>query len=268
MNDQEEQQEIIDLFAPALGEVPRAAATQEAMRKRLLARVAASTTAHAGQTVVRRGHGEWRPLKQGVRAKQLIESDGGSSVLLALEAGAALPPHRHRFLEEGIVLEGSMQMGELDLGPGDYHVSMPGSRHASITSRDGCLTYLRGSSLGDMVGLVVELLGGLLPGAGEAPVTITTRCGAWHVIADGVEEKRLWHDDTRASRFLRLAPGASLRDVHYPRDSELLVVSGEVFCGDILLLASEFMLAPAGSHHAELSSDVGAVVFVHGGRAA
>lgn len=37
-----------------------------------------------------------------------------------------------------------MQMGDLDLGPGDYHVSPQGSRHDQISSRQGALTYLRG----------------------------------------------------------------------------------------------------------------------------
>lgn len=264
MSGDREQQELIDLFAPALRETPPAAARQGMLRQRLMARVAASVSAHAGQRTVRTHHGSWRTIKSGVRAKTLLDGVHGTSVLIELAPGASLPPHRHRHLEEGIVLQGSMQMGELDLGPGDYHVSAPGSRHATITSRDGCLTYLRGSSLGSTVGVVMELLGGLWPGDGEPPITITIDAGRWQPIAEGVEEKRLWHDDERVSRFIRLAPGARLPAIHCTRDTEFQLVSGEVFCGDILLCKQDFHVLDAGSKLEELTSDVGGVLFIHG----
>ncbi|MDX5363613.1 MAG: cupin domain-containing protein [Pseudazoarcus pumilus] len=262
MNERDDHDALVDLFAPALGDSPPSAAG--GMRERLLARAAASRARHAGQRTVRTREGAWRTLKAGVRAKTLYDGPHGSSVLIELAPGASLPPHRHRHLEEGIVLRGSMQMGELDLGPGDYHVSAPGSRHATITSRDGCLTYLRGSSLGSTVGLVIELLGGLLPGEGAAPITVTIEDGVWRPLADGVEEKGLWHDDELISRFLRFAPGASLPAVACTRDTEVQLVSGEVFCGDILLCQQDFHLLPAGTELQELSSDVGGVVFIHG----
>jgi quercetin dioxygenase-like cupin family protein len=262
MNEREDHDILVELFAPALGDSPPPAGS--GMRARLLARAAESRARHAGQRTVRTNDGAWRSVKAGVRAKTLFDSQHGTSVLIELAPGASLPPHRHRHLEDGIVLQGSMQMGELDLGPGDYHVSAPGSRHATITSRDGCLTYLRGSSLGSTVGVVVELLGGLLPGDGEPPVTVTIDDGVWRPLAEGVEEKRLWHDHERVSRFLRFAPGASLPAIHCTHDTEFQLVSGEVFCGDILLCKYDFHVVPAGGELHELSSDVGGVLFVHG----
>ncbi|MBA4742983.1 MAG: cupin domain-containing protein [Azoarcus sp.] len=262
MNERDDHKTLVDLFAPALGNATPPAGRE--MRERLLARATASRARHAGQHTVRSADGTWRTLKAGVRAKTLYDGAHGSSVLIELAPGASLPPHRHRYLEEGIVLRGSMQMGELDLGPGDYHVSAPGSRHATIGSRDGCLTYLRGSSLGSTAGVVIELLGGLLPGEGEAPITVTIEDGIWRPLAEGVEEKPLWHDDERVSRFLRFAPGARLPAVICTRDTEIQLVSGEVFCGDILLCRQDFHLLPTGAELQELSSDVGGVVFVHG----
>lgn len=264
MNDRDDQDALVELFGPALDDRPPAPGVHTGMRARLLERAAASRARHAGQRTVRGRDGTWHALKSGVRAKTLFEGEHGSSVLIELTPGATLPPHRHRHLEEGIVLAGSMQMGELDLGPGDYHVSLPGSRHASITSRDGCLTYLRGSSLGDMLGVVVELLGGLLPGAGALPLTISTADGEWRTLGEGVEEKRLWHDDARTSRFLRLAPGSRLDLGVCALDTELQVITGEVFCGDILLLGNDFHFVPAGGVVDALASDVGGVIFLHG----
>tara|TARA_R110002049_G_scaffold95745_3_gene235107 strand:+ start:242 stop:1039 length:798 start_codon:yes stop_codon:yes gene_type:complete len=262
MNERDERDTLVDLFGPALGDSPPPA--DSGMRERLLARAAASRARHAGQRTVRTNNGAWRTLKAGVRAKTLYDGAHGSSVLIELAPGASLPPHRHRHFEEGIVLRGSLQMGELDLCPGDYHVSAPGSRHATISSHDGCLTYLRGSSLGSAAGVVIELLGGLLPGEGEAPITVTIADGIWRPLAEGVEEKPLWHDDERVSRFLRFAPGARLPAVICTRDTEIQLVSGEVFCGDILLCRQDFHLLPAGAELQALSSDLGGVVFIHG----
>lgn len=52
-------------------------------------------------------------------------------MLIEFAPGATLV-HRHHYLEGGIVLRGSLQIGELKLGQGDYHVSPPGSRRACI----------------------------------------------------------------------------------------------------------------------------------------
>ena len=136
-------------------------------------------------------------------------------------------------------------MGDLDLGPGDYHVSPQGSRHDQISSRQGALTYLRGTSIGDLAGVALELIGGLIPVQGGKAITVTTTTGQWLVVAEGVEEKPLWRDGQRESRFVRLAPGASLPAHHHEIDEECLVIEGDVFFGDILARSREFHLATA-----------------------
>lgn len=263
MNDTNNDEEINMLIAAGISETPLPGNLRQDMRRRLSERLDDSRRRHAGLRTVRAGDGAWSELKAGVQSKILREGSAGSSVLIRLTPGATLPVHRHRHLEEGIVLSGSMQMGELDLGVADYHVSPPGSRHTRIASRDGCLTYLRGTSLGNTVGLVLELLGGLVPGAGEAPVTIGSNDGQWQPIADGVEEKRLWRDGQQASRFIRFAPGSSLAGHRHEQDEETMVIAGEIFFGDLLARSHEFHFAPTGSHHETLFSDTGALIFVH-----
>jgi len=265
MNDKKEQDDMMTLIAPALADSALPAGMRQTVQERLMDRLGESIRRHAGLLTVRAKDGVWKKVKSGVRSKTLSEGPFGSSVLIELAPGAVLPVHRHRFLEEGIVLTGGMQMGDLDLGPGDYHVSPQGSRHDQISSRQGSLTYLRGTSIGDMAGVALELIGGLIPVQGGKAITVTTTTGQWLVVAEGVEEKPLWRDGQRESRFVRLAPGASLPAHHHEIDEECLVIEGDVFFGDILARSREFHLARAGSQHGEVLSDTGAVLFIHGG---
>lgn len=256
---------ITRLLAQTLPVAALPAQAREAQRRRLLNRAAASARDHAGLVTVRGRHGHWRTLKPGVRTRLLHRSaDGGTSALIELAPGARLPVHRHRHLEEGIVLDGRMQMGELDLGAGDWHLSQPGSRHAAISSKVGALTYLRGTSLGEGLGLALELVGGLWPAAGRESRTVTASDGSWRAIGDGVEEKTLWGDGVRTSRFLRLGPGAVVPGHAHPIAEETLVIDGDVFFGDILVCARELHVAPAGSRHPEVTSDAGALLYVSG----
>ena len=234
------------------------------LREGLLQRVNESVRRHAGLLVVRAADGVWRKVKTGVRAKLLWEGAKGASVLIDFARGATLPPHRHQHLEEGIILRGSLQLDDLVLGPGDYHVSPPGSRHRSITSPGGGLAYLRGTSLGHTKGVIGELLGGLLPGEGPAVHTVLAQQCNWRQLAPGVEEAPLWHHGNTVSRFIRLAPGSCLTGHAHPSDEECMMLSGDAFFGDLLVQSGEFHLAPAGSTHQEISSDGGALLFVHG----
>ena len=265
MNDKKEQDDMMSLIAPALADFALPSGMRQTLQGRLMDRLGDSIRRHAGLLTVRAKDGVWQKVKSGVRSKTLSEGPFGSSVLIEMAPGAVLPVHRHRFLEEGIVLTGGMQMGDLDLGPGDYHVSPQGSRHDQISSRQGALTYLRGTSIGDLAGVALELIGGLIPVQGGKAITVTTTTGQWLTAAEGIEEKLLWRDGQRESRFVRLAPGASLPAHHHLQDEESLVVEGDVFFGDILARSGEFHLARAGTQHGEVLSDTGALLFIHGG---
>ena len=234
------------------------------LRDRLLRRVGDSVRRHSGLLTVRTGDGIWRTVKAGVRTKTLWKGPQGASLLIELAPGAMLPVHRHCHLEEGIVLRGSLQLGALNLGPGDYHVSPPGSRHARITSRTGALAYLRGTSLGHTSSLFGELLGGLIPGDGPASHTVFAGEDDWHRIARGVEQKILWRDGDVISRFFRLAAGAHLPAHVHHGEEECIMLSGDAFFGDVLVQAGDFHLAPAGSEHGEVRSDHGALAFIRG----
>ena len=234
------------------------------LRRRLLDRARASRGAEDRFINVRRESGEWRPLTSGVRVKLLSEGARSRSVLVELEAGAALPTHRHHEHEECVVLRGEAQLGELRVSRGDYHIAPAGSRHGRVSSPSGALLYLRGTSIGSGIEVARDLVTAWLPGAGAQPVTVRADQGEWLDFAPGVQTKPLWRDAETQSMLLRLDPGARLKGHPHALDEECLMLEGEAFFGDTLLRAGDYQLAPAGTQHREVVSDVGALLYVHG----
>ncbi|MBL8425241.1 MAG: cupin domain-containing protein [Candidatus Accumulibacter phosphatis] len=263
-DDDRAERELSSLICDGLAAIELPPAQRAGLRRALLDRVGESVRRHARLLVVRAGDGIWRAVKAGIRAKFLWEGPEGASVLIEFAPGAGLPVHRHHHLEEGIVLHGRLQLGDLELGPGDYHVSPAGSRHGRISSPGGGLAYLRGTSLGRAKAVIGELLGGLVPGKGPAVHTIRASQGDWHSIAPGAEEKIVWRDGDTVSRFIRLAPGSRLARHAHSGNEECMMITGDAFFGDLLVQAGDFHLAPAGSEHGEVSSDNGALLFVRG----
>ncbi|MCX7068074.1 MAG: cupin domain-containing protein [Methylococcales bacterium] len=240
---------------------------QATLRIGIMERVAQSIAERADLLTVRLKSGVWQTLKSGIRFKPLWTGTQGSSVLIEFAAGASLPAHRHSWVEEGIVLRGDLEIGELTLGPLDYHISPIGSRHASIRSRQGALAFLRGTSLGKKPPILRELVGGVLPLGGDSSRTIFAhKNDNWIELLEGVFKKDLWSDENWVSRIYRLEPGALVPGHSHLLDEECMMLQGEVFLGDILLRAGEYQLAPAGSLHGDVYSDVGATLFVRGAR--
>jgi len=263
-HDDPTQAELNQLICQALAADELPLPDSDRLRARLHSRAAASERVEAGWITVRARSGIWRSVKSGVRVKMLWDGPHGSSVLIELAAGASLPVHRHASLEEGIVLSGGFELDGRQLGPGDYHLSQAGSRHGRITSCQGVVAYLRGTSLGHTGAMLGELVGGLLPGAGEPPVTISAADGVWETIADGVESKTLYRDGDMVSRFIRLQPGAGLPAPRSDGDEECMMLEGDAYFGDRLVCAGDFHLTRVGCEQAALTSDHGALLFVRG----
>ena len=268
LNVDPEIEELNQLLLPQIRPIPVRAERQSAMRQDLMSRVTGTLAKQAGFLTVRAKHGAWQTLKTGIRVKPLWQGLHGSSVLIEFAPGAGLLPHRHQWLEEGIVLSGDLQMAELKLGPLDYHVSPVGSRHAPISSKHGALAYLRGTSIGDNTHVLLEVLGGLLPfGKDSSRSVFADEADNWLPVAEGVEKKSLCTANERTSAFYRFAAGGKLQQIAHTLEQEYMVLAGDVFMDDTLLRAGDFRLAPAGSNHAEIFSDVGATIFVRGAAA-
>lgn len=262
-----EQRELNALFLQGLSAINPAPAQQESMRASLMQRITHSIAEHAGLQNVRRKDGVWQTLKTGIRFKLLWQGFEGNSVLIEFLPGATLPTHRHSFMEEGMVLSGRLQIGALDLGPYDYHAATPYSKHPRIQSKQGALAYLRGTSLGSNTEVLQELLGGIFPFKGKPATTILyQQPQAWMEVQPGVLKLILGQDAQRLSSFYRFAPGAKYPAHTHAQDEECMVLDGEVFLGDSLLKSGEYQLAPAGTAHGELMSDVGCLLFIREGK--
>ncbi len=61
------------------------------------------------------------------------------TAMLRCGRGAVLPPHRHSGSEQTLVIEGDLQVGQIELGPGDFQRASPGSKHHRQSTRGGCL---------------------------------------------------------------------------------------------------------------------------------
>ncbi|MEK7408982.1 MAG: cupin domain-containing protein [Acidobacteriota bacterium] len=124
------------------------------VRDTLLARTAAepgpqvwkgwTATAASDLHVVRGGGGGWKPVLEGVTAKQLYVDPVTRFVtmLVRMEPGAAYPPHRHGGAEQCLVLEGDLEVGDLVLHTGDYQCADSGSIHDVSRTVNGCLLLI------------------------------------------------------------------------------------------------------------------------------
>lgn len=117
---------------------------EQAARRRLMHRIAADSTPH--HLTHHAGPDGWQALSDGVEFKLLNEAqDGTLSYLLRLQPGAELPPHRHPVDEECVVLDGEVNIGDLHVGAGSYHLGRRGVFHDTVRTDGGAVLFLRGA---------------------------------------------------------------------------------------------------------------------------
>ena len=127
---------------PRLG-LAAVAPPPESLRGRVLAGLSAaqiSSSPRAGVTVVRTDVSDWKNgPAPGVRFKEIHrDADRRSrSILYRMEPGSKFPDHRHDFLEEILVLEGSAWLSGQLLRAGDYCRSEPGTEDYAISTVEG-----------------------------------------------------------------------------------------------------------------------------------
>lgn len=114
------------------------------VKRRLLRRIAAEETPR--HATVHPDPQAWSPFGKGMQIKVLHQAEGVMSYLVRMAPGSALPAHRHPVDEECVVLEGSVQIGELHVAAGGFHLGRKDVLHDRVSTVDGALIYLRGAA--------------------------------------------------------------------------------------------------------------------------
>jgi anti-sigma factor ChrR (cupin superfamily) len=117
----------------------RAAAVKARIVERVRRERSRFRTVHAGD-------GSWVQIAPGVESKLLHDDGAMRMFLLRLAPGARLPSHGHAAEEACVVLEGSAQLGDIEVRAGDFHLAPAGSVHGEVTTRTGALLFLRAAT--------------------------------------------------------------------------------------------------------------------------
>ncbi len=67
------------------------------------------------------------------------------SYLIRLEPGFEMEGHGHPFDEETLMLEGDLSLGDIQLNAGDFHFAAAGVTHGKVSTKTGCIAFMRGA---------------------------------------------------------------------------------------------------------------------------
>ncbi len=98
---------------------------------------------------IRKDEGEWVEFSEGIFVKPMFQNQeqGTSTYMVKMIPGARFDLHRHRGVEECMMIEGDFHVDGKVLGPGDYHCALPGSIHERPYTVGGTLFLVVSSAL-------------------------------------------------------------------------------------------------------------------------
>jgi quercetin dioxygenase-like cupin family protein len=251
------------LLLEHLGAAPQTVDCQlptAALRERLMRRVVRSVDAAAAFHTVR-GPAQWCDVA-GLRMRWLYRRAGTTQLLrsgeplrvreLCLAAGEQhrLPVDDAAVRCEWLVLQGDVCIDGLALNAFDYHTAASGPHVFTLRSALGGRLLLREAAAG--------------PATPSAATTARAAEASWLRVSEHIERRVLAQWGHEAALLYRVEPGADVPHHGHGHDEECLLLAGELFLDDVLLREGEYQLAPAGTHHEDVSSDTGALVYGHG----
>lgn len=95
--------------------------------------------------VVRKNQIKWRPTGlPGVQGCTLYadKKNNRRTILLNMAPGSYIPDHNHAGIEEVLILEGDLNVGDVPLKAGDYFRAQPDTKHGSPVSPNGCIALV------------------------------------------------------------------------------------------------------------------------------
>lgn len=247
-------------LAAQLREQAPPAALKESMAARLRARALASAQAHKAFKVTRREDGAWQQRGPGVQARVLYEDTQFCVECVRLQGAAPMPWSNTDHAQEILLLQGGLCWEGTPLPPMGYGVR--GTPNTPVVATQaGAEVYMRRLRVDAATLSAVEscwwqqAIGQRVDDA---------MGGAWSGNGLGMELRPLAQTGAVASMLIRLAPGGVAPDHAHPIAEDCMMIEGELFLGDILLRAMDYQLAPTEARHCSISSDTGALFFVHG----
>jgi hypothetical protein len=141
--DAELRRTLTGALANAVDDPPLDGALRARIRDRILERIVDREP--EGTSTLRADEGAWVDYLPGIRRKVLRVDEALDSVsaLYRLAPGARLPRHAHTQVEECLMLEGELRIGDIRVKAGDWHVAEPGSAHPELITDAGALFFLR-----------------------------------------------------------------------------------------------------------------------------
>ena len=224
-------------------------AIEATLRRRLLERVQVSHAHESQFLTLRRDAAAWRELAASVRAWDLARTEVATSSLVDIAAGAMLPVDTRFSRNEVVVLGGDVMLGTCRLVQGDAATAPNDAAHAIRAIDQAARLYLRRSTESASAGV-------------QQFSTLDDR--GWDDFCPGVRIRELGSGGERRSVLVRMRAGASVVAHGHSLEEECMMLAGEAFIGDTLLRSGEYQLAPKGSRHGSVATDVGAVFFVNG----
>jgi quercetin dioxygenase-like cupin family protein len=84
---------------------------------------------------------EWKATDYSGIERSLFRNNesGGRSSVVRLTEEARFPRHAHLGTEEVVVLSGTVSIGGVELGPGDYLFTSPGEEHDVVAVSDAVI---------------------------------------------------------------------------------------------------------------------------------
>jgi len=222
--------------------------------ERLGERLARSLKAEQGMVTVRRRKSEALPLADGALQRPLYcaptdrparpgEPRAVSVIELAAGATLTLPAGGPR---EFLVLRGSAEVDCEALSLRDF-LLLPAGSASQLSSADGAHLFVRE-----------------MDGADAERTLVRDREAGWPEFAPGIARRVLWTAGGEAALLYRADPGASVPGHGHGHDEECMMVDGELFLDDVLLLQGDYQLAPAGTGHRITQTDTGVIIYAHG----
>jgi quercetin dioxygenase-like cupin family protein len=135
--------ELVGAMSLGLKPVELSTATRDSLRSRIMQRIADRPPPLT--TTIRASEMTWNRVNDLVEVALLRRdvANNNQTVLIRMQPGAEIVPHRHNLEEECLIVEGEIEIGAHRLYAGDMHIAQPGAAHAAIRTRTGALLMIR-----------------------------------------------------------------------------------------------------------------------------